>query len=190
MKILHVNIANKIATYQKRDGDIVCGNSDYQIQFTFDSEWDAYEEKTARFIWNGHFIDVDFTGDTCDVPIVQNTDKVKIGVYAGQLSTTTSASIGCKPSILCEGAGPSEENDHYYANEAKEAAERAEEAAERAEEAAERAEEAGGGGPSDVTVVQTTGDSETAVMSQKAVTTELNKKISATIDGEILVLSI
>lgn len=48
----------------------------------------------------------------------------------------------------------------------------------------------GGGGPSDVTVVQTTGDSETAVMSQKAVTTELNKKISATIDGEILVLSI
>lgn len=131
--ILHVGVANKIATFQKRDGCIVCGNSDYQIQFTFDSEWASHTEKTARFIWNGQFIDVDFTGDTCNVPIIQNANEVKVGVYAGDLRTTTSAVISCYTSILCEGATPSVENDKVYANEAKEAAERAEAAAERAE---------------------------------------------------------
>lgn len=221
--ILHVGVANKIATFQKRDGCIVCGNSDYQIQFTFDSEWNAHTGKTARFIWNGQFVDVDFTGDTCNVPIIQNTYEVKVGVYAGDLRTTTSAVISCYTSILCEGATPSVENDRNYANEAKEAADRAEESAKKAElyggttseEAAERAEasaleaqksvdevrslvvenseataqlaaqtaaqtaaqaatakadEVIAQRVAELGVVQTTGNSETAVMSQKAVT--------------------
>ncbi len=132
MKILHVSVVGKVATYQNRDGDIVCGNSDYQIVFAFDSDWDAYNEKTARFIWNGRYIDVDFTGDTCPVPIIKGTTLVEIGVYAGDLSTTTSAIIPAKRSILCGGEAPSE-NDVQYINAAKAAAERAEAAAERAE---------------------------------------------------------
>lgn len=129
--VLHIGIANKIATYQNRDGYIVCGNSDYQIQFTFDSEWDAYAEKTARFKWNGEHYDVDFSGDTCDVPIIRDTDSVEVGVFAGDLETTTAAKIGCLRSILCGSSKPSVENDKHYANEAKEAAERAEAAAEK-----------------------------------------------------------
>lgn len=137
--ILHIGVANKIATFQKRDGCIVCGNDDYKIKFTFDSEWDAYSEKTARFIWNRQYTDVDFTGDTCDVPIINDAADVKVGVYAGELRTTTSAEIGCYRSIRCDNVPPSTENDRNYANEAKEAAD-------RAEAAAERAENAGGGG--------------------------------------------
>ena len=52
MKILHISVLDKKATYLNRDGDIVCGNSDYVIEFAFDAEWDAHEEKIARFIWN------------------------------------------------------------------------------------------------------------------------------------------
>ena len=133
MNTLHVMVSNKIATYQKRDGFIVCGNSDYQIQFFFDEEWDAHPNKTARFIRNGEFTDVKFTGDTCPVPIIQNAYALKVGVYAGELCTTTPAVIECKHSILCAGAAPSAENNRFYANEAMEAAERAEAAAERAE---------------------------------------------------------
>ena len=103
MNILHVNVVNKIATYLQRDGEIVCGNSDYQIQFTFDSEWDAHARKTARFIWNGKHLDVGFTGNVCDVPKLQNTTELKVGVYAGDLSTTTAAVIGCRQSVLCGG---------------------------------------------------------------------------------------
>lgn len=137
--ILHVDVVNKIATFQKRGGGIVCGNSDYQIKFSFDAEWNEYTTKTARFIWGGHYTDVDFTGDYCDVPIIYDTTEVEVGVYAGALKTTTSARIDCQRSILCKGGTPSEENDHGYANEAKKAADRAEAAA---DEAAARVAEA------------------------------------------------
>ena len=103
MKILHINVADKIATYRKRDGDIVGGNSDYVIHFTFDSEWDTEGTLTARFIWNGMYEDVEFTGTECEVPIIHDADKVEVGVYQGDLSTTTRAVIGCKRSILCGG---------------------------------------------------------------------------------------
>lgn len=101
MKTLHVIISNKVATYLQRDGYIVCGNSDNQIEFTFDAEWDAYERKTARFIWNGKCKDVEFEGTLCPVPIVANTEELKVGVYVENLSTTTSAVIPCRLSVLC-----------------------------------------------------------------------------------------
>ena len=102
MRTLHISVLDKKATYLSRDGDIVCGNSDYIIEFAFDAEWDAYEEKTARFIWNGNYQDVKFVGTACYVPIVTHATELKVGVYAGELSTTTSASIGCTMSVLCE----------------------------------------------------------------------------------------
>lgn len=101
MRDLHVIVSNKIATYLNRDGSIVCGNSDYQIVFTFDSEWDAHNEKVARFIWNNGYRDVAFTGDTVTVPVLNNTKQLKVGVYAGELCTTTPAVIDCQLSILC-----------------------------------------------------------------------------------------
>ena len=106
MRTLHISVSDKKASYANRDGEIVCGNSDYVIEFAFDAEWAAHEEKTARFVWNGHYENVDFTGNTCPVPIITNTTEVKVGVYAGDLSTTTSAVIGCQKSILCESTTP------------------------------------------------------------------------------------
>lgn len=135
MKTLHVIITNKIAEYVRRDGDIVCGNSDYEIEFSFDSEWDAYESKVARFIWGGKFYDVAFTGNICEVPIIRNTETLSVGVYAGDLSTTTSAIIGCKRSILCGDPPPQDNMEADYANEAQKAAEEAKAHADRAEAA-------------------------------------------------------
>ena len=174
--ILHVCVANKIASFQKRDGCIVCGNSDYQIKFTFDSEWDAYTTKTARFIWNGEFTDVDFSGDTCDVPIIHNTSEVKVGVYAGELHTTTSAVIGCHLSVLCDTVTPSVENDRNYANESKAHADRAESAADRAgKDATEAATAEVTRLVGELGIVQNMGDSTVAVMSQKATSAELRR---------------
>lgn len=101
---LHVTVKNKVATYRERDGDIVCGNSDYQILFTFDDEWKDYERKTVRYIWNGGYIDVLFTGDTVKIPFITKTNLLKVGVYAGELCTTTTAEIPCVWSVLCESA--------------------------------------------------------------------------------------
>ena len=113
-KILHVTVANKVATYNRRDGSIVCGNSDYQIRFVFDSEWDAHAVKTARFLYNSTAVDVPFEGDTVAVPILRNTVLLSVGVFAGDLQTTTSATIPCIKSILCQdGLPPDPEPDVY-----------------------------------------------------------------------------
>lgn len=124
-KILHVNIADKIATYQKRDGVIVCGNDDYQIKFTFDDEWAEHDKKFARFLWLGDYYDQEIEGDTCDVPVIKGADAVEIGVYAGDLETTTGAEIPCLRSILCKGGAPHPETGQHYSNEAVAAAESA-----------------------------------------------------------------
>jgi hypothetical protein len=101
MKILPVRVINKIATFSSRGGGIVCGNTDYQIEFIFDSEWDGVNEKTARFIWNGEYVDVKFTGTNCPVPLIANAVTVEVGVFASAVCTSTGAVIPCTKSILC-----------------------------------------------------------------------------------------
>lgn len=84
---------------------IVCGNSGYTIQFAFDAEWDAHTEKVARFVYYQkgamRAIDVPFSGNTARVPILSGITEVEVGVYAGDLQTTTPARIPCEKSILC-----------------------------------------------------------------------------------------
>ena len=79
---------------------LICGNSDFTIKFLFDSEWDSELVKTARFIWNGQYEDIVFTGNSCKVPLVSNTNNLAVGVYAGDLRTTTPAMFACHKSIL------------------------------------------------------------------------------------------
>lgn len=118
MELFNINIENKIARPQARY-KIVCGNSDYSIKFTFDSEWDAHEIKTARFAFtrNGEskHIDVVFTGDICNVPVLYNVAMVKVGVFAGDLYTTTPCAITCVKSILCNEGTPEAPAEDVYA---------------------------------------------------------------------------
>lgn len=149
-KILHVNVANKVATYQNRDGAIVCGNSDYLLEFSFDEEWAAYQKKTARFEWAGKYEDVEFEGDTCQVPVIKNTTKVFVGVYVGEepedesMLSSTRCEIPCNLSVRCGAPAAHDETGANYTNEARGYAASAKESAERAEEAAEQAANAGG----------------------------------------------
>lgn len=103
---LHIDVVNKIATYQKRDGAIVCGNSGYQIEFNFDSEWASVTDKKAVLIWKGNPDGnpklVSITNDKCSIPIIKNADEIMVGVHSETAGmTTTGAKIPCKKSILC-----------------------------------------------------------------------------------------
>ena len=106
MKEIKISVVDKVAS-AVGSPVIVCGNSNYKITFTFDNEWGAYQEKTARFtfIRDGivKYIDVLFSGTSCTAPILSNIERVNIGVYAGDLKTTTGAEIRCRKSILCLG---------------------------------------------------------------------------------------
>ena len=99
MPNINITVREKIA-HTISDTCIVCGNSDYVAVFDFDAEWDAYETKTARFIWGGAFTDVPFAGNECPVPVIPDAVSVLVGVYAGDLHTTTAAAVGVRRSIL------------------------------------------------------------------------------------------
>lgn len=97
---------------------IVCGNSGYTIEFDFDAEWDAHVIKTARFVYakGGElkYQDVVFSGNTADVPILSNVREVYVGVFAGDLRTTTPARVPCDKSILCGGGVHEEPPEDVY----------------------------------------------------------------------------
>lgn len=112
-----IDVANKIAV-PLNPPEIICGNSDYIIDFTFDDEWNDYELKTARFTFklNGQNVykEVLFRGTSCGMPILSNITEVYVGVYAGELSTTTPAKLICKKSILCSTSMHKDPSEDVY----------------------------------------------------------------------------
>ena len=97
---IEIIIREKIARTVDKHAFAVCGNSDYTVKFDFDSEWDSYETKTARFKWGGSYTDVPFSGHTCPMPVIVNAYRVEIGVYAGELHTSSPALLPLRRSIL------------------------------------------------------------------------------------------
>lgn len=117
MPTIKIAITEKRATVEGAP-IIICGNSDYTVAFTFDSEWASHSTKTARFAYKqgGEFRYEDkiFSGTTCAVPALIDTDLVAIGVYAGNLRTSTPAAIKCAPSVLCLGKLPADPLPSVY----------------------------------------------------------------------------
>ena len=104
MQTISITVANKRATVEGSPV-LVCNNTGDEIVFTFDDEWKGLDPKVARFVYtcDGQVLhqDVAFTGDTVEIPLLSNISYVHVGVYAGELSTTTAAYIPCLPSVLC-----------------------------------------------------------------------------------------
>jgi hypothetical protein len=99
---IEVKVRDKIASVVDEEAYIVCGNSDYEIAFDFDGEWDEYSVKTACFTWNSQTQEVVFEGNVCPAPVLLKTLSVVVGVFAGNLRTSTPALVKAKRSALCE----------------------------------------------------------------------------------------
>lgn len=114
-KIINITVRNKIArNIRASEYEYICGNSDFFIEFDFDDDWIPFEVKTARFKYNGTVQDVVFEGNRVNIPIIENTHKVEVGVFAGNLHTTTSAVFMAQKSILCgSGSPPAPPEDVY-----------------------------------------------------------------------------
>lgn len=112
-----IKITNKTATVVGSPV-IVCDNSDYKLALTFDAEWADQPVKTARFVFvtDGEVknIDVLVNGTEADVPKLLDTKEVFIGVYAGDLRTTTPARVPCQLSIRSFGAKPADPTPSQY----------------------------------------------------------------------------
>lgn len=105
--MIKVKIKDKIASLVDPTDIIVCNNSDYQIEFEFDEEWDAFDSKTARFVWANQYSEVLFQGNTVFVPQIDRECTVSVGVFATNsdgesytLHTTRPVKIDAVKSIL------------------------------------------------------------------------------------------
>lgn len=100
-QVITLNVRDKIASCIT-EKPIVCGNSDYEIHFNFDEEWNGHEIKTAVFTVNGKSVLKPFSGTVCKIPELNNTLILWVGVFAGTiddgtLSTSTPALVHCVP---------------------------------------------------------------------------------------------
>lgn len=115
MPNIAITVHKKLA-HAPRTAYIVCGNKDYVAQFDFDSEWDSSETKTARFVReDGTYTDVSFTGTDCPIPALYRTGSVSIGVFAGDLITSSGASVWCRSCITDPDGLPADPPPDVYA---------------------------------------------------------------------------
>ena len=115
MKTIKIVVRDKIAVTMD-ETQYICGNSDFVVNFDFDAEWDGFDVKTARFIKDDRkYQDVVFQGNDCPVPVLYNTNKVRVGVFAGNLRTSTPAIITANKGILCGNGSPEAPSEDVYA---------------------------------------------------------------------------
>lgn len=112
---IEISVRDRIA-WQTNKTEYICGNKDFAVVFDFDSEWENIKAKTARFDYGGENpIDVVFDGNQCNVPRILGASRMNVGVFAGDLQTTTPATVLCKKSILCNGGVPEAPSPDVYA---------------------------------------------------------------------------
>ena len=111
---LTVKVRKKVA--QGCGRRIVCANSDYTVRFDLDEEWSGYAAKTMRVDYgNGTYTDVVFTGETAALPVIRGRRMIRIGLYAGNIHTTTPATYECEESISDAGGIPAAPEADVYA---------------------------------------------------------------------------
>lgn len=94
MPVINITVKGKVASSDTKA--IVNGNSDYTINWALDDEWADYDTKTMRVrFFDGSVIDSIFSGTSCSLPVITETCMIEIGLFAGDLITSTPAVINC-----------------------------------------------------------------------------------------------
>lgn len=120
MADITIKVRNRIAEAVGRP-EIICGNDGYNVVFDFDEEWVAQEIKTMRVAWTDTFsgnprhIDVPFFTGSAAIPAIADAYEVQIGVYTGNIMTTTPARIPCVRCITDGGTYHEDPEPETYA---------------------------------------------------------------------------
>ena len=93
---------------------LVCGNNDYVVEFDFDEAWADYPAKTALFVFGSDSVPVVFEGNVCKGVAIKNATECAIGVFAGDIRTTTGAYMPCVLSITDIGKSPKAPSQDVY----------------------------------------------------------------------------
>lgn len=113
MKSIHISVRNAVA-WQSDKTAYICGDGDFTVVFDLDGEWAELPVKTARFQTENGFTDVSFRGDRCAIPVIPYARRLEIGLYAGNLITTTPASVFLKAGIRAAWGAPEDPVPSVY----------------------------------------------------------------------------
>lgn len=113
MPEIQIAVRNKIAQ-QTNSTVYVCGSGDYTVRFDFDGEWDDLDLKTARFQTENLETDVLFRGSTCPVPVIGYGRRLEVGVFAGNVRTTTPARVALREGIRSRWGAPEDPAPSLY----------------------------------------------------------------------------
>lgn len=93
---------------------VIAWNTGYIINFDFDEDWE--DLKTIKIVNDkGDTIsDTLFSGNSVEIPKIYNTGYIGIGIYAGDLKSTTPLIISCQKSILDYDGSPIPPSDDVY----------------------------------------------------------------------------
>lgn len=114
-KQLHIEVRNKIAKLTSNNFQLVGGNSDYKVVFDFDEDWAEHNIKTALFVFGKSSVAKVFEGNICNGIEINNATTCYIGVFSGNIITTTPAEVtDILQSITDIGGVPQDPTESVY----------------------------------------------------------------------------
>ena len=113
MKEIHISVREGVAL-QTDHTPYITGDGEYRVVFDLEKEWEAHPLRTARFQTEGAYVDVVFRGNQCRVPVFTYARTLEVGIFAGNLRTTTPARIFLREGIRSAWGSPEAPAPNVY----------------------------------------------------------------------------
>lgn len=113
MNEIHVAVRNGTA-FQTDHRPYTAGDGETWVVFDLEEGWADYPAKVARFQTENGYQDVMFRGEKCHVPQFPYAQKLEVGLYAGNLRTTTPARLFVRPGIRSAWGPPADPEPNVF----------------------------------------------------------------------------
>lgn len=113
MKEIHVTVRDG-AAFQTDHTAYIAGDGETWVVFALEDDWSQYPAKVARFQTESGYQDVMFRGERCHMPVFTYAQKLEVGLYAGNLRTTTPARLFVRPGIRSAWGAPADPEPNLF----------------------------------------------------------------------------
>lgn len=113
MKEIHISVREGIAA-QTDHTAYITGDGETWVVFDLGEEWEEKPLRTARFQTECSYVDAVFRGNKCRVPVFTYARKLEVGLFAGNVRTTTPARIFLREGVRSAWGSPEEPAPNVY----------------------------------------------------------------------------
>lgn len=114
--IINITEENNILTFDSTPLDIVCGNTNYLVRFSFSEEWQGFERKLAVFVVDGVKTTVEFEENECLIPALPNSNCCLVYLLAGDENGNSRVSTALRLRLIPSNDGAIESDFEGFKN--------------------------------------------------------------------------